>query len=157
MAHGVQGRVPMFWGSHYFPFWKVLFQTGNTAVHMISPQVPPVIDKFLFLLFPYSGTLWGSFKTGTREWYARISQKSTLVWKIVLYTYDNNYWIFILSYSIWASSNDSFLLIICYLKGKNKLCCIIISHCDLKPKWINIVFVLKMRKGLLNSQIHTSR
>ena len=52
---------------------------------------------------------------------------------------------------MWASSNDSFLLIICYVKEQNKLCCIIIPHCDIKPKCINIVFVLKMRKGLLKS------
>ena len=48
-------------------------------------------------------------------------------------------------------SNDSFLLIICCVKKKNKFCCIIISYYDLKLKYINIVFVLKMRKGLLNS------
>ena len=50
---------------------------------------------------------------------------------------------------MWSSSNESFLLIICYVKEQNKLCCIIIPHCDIKPKCINIVFVLKMRKGIL--------
>ena len=30
--------------------------------------------------------------------------------------------------------NYSFLLIICYVKEQNKLCCIIISYCELKLK-----------------------
>ena len=48
---------------------------------------------------------------------------------------------------MWVISNDSLFLIICYVKGKNKLCCIIISYCEFKIKWINIVLELKMIKS----------
>ena len=47
------------------------------------------------------------------------------------------------------SSNDYFLLIICCVTTRNKLFCINISYCEVKLKWINIVFVLKTRKHLL--------
>ena len=57
---------------------------------------------------------------------------------------------------MWVSSNDYFLLIICCVKEQDKLCCINISYCEIKLKWINVVFVLKTRKVLLNSLIYTS-
>ena len=58
---------------------------------------------------------------------------------------------------MWVSSNDYFLLIICCVIEQKKFCCIIIYYCDLKLKWINIVFILEIIKGLLNSLIQTPR
>ena len=52
---------------------------------------------------------------------------------------------------MWVISNYYFLLIMCCVKEQNKLCCIIVSYCELKLKWINIMFVFKTIKGLLNS------
>ena len=45
---------------------------------------------------------------------------------------------------MWVISNDSFLLIVCFIKEQNKLCFITISYFDIKLKHINIVFVLKL-------------
>ena len=44
-------------------------------------------------------------------------------------------------------SNDYFLFTICSVKEQNRLCCIIISYCELKLKLINTVFVLKREKS----------
>ena len=40
------------------------------------------------------------------------------------------------------------MLIICCVREGNKLCFIIICYCDIKLKWLNIVFCIKIRKGL---------
>ena len=118
----------------------------NTA-SLLPPPPPPLLHPHGMCKRP----------TSTRERSAIISQKSTLVREIVLYKYDNNYWIFIWSYSMWATSNYSCLFIICCVKEQNKLFCIIISYVEIKLKWINIVFALKTRKVLLNILIKTYR
>ena len=50
---------------------------------------------------------------------------------------------------MWVSSIDYSFLIICCVKVKNNLCCIIIYYSGLKLKWINILFVLKLEKAYL--------
>ena len=40
---------------------------------------------------------------------------------------------------MWVSSNHYFLLIIYFVKDKNKFCCIIISYCELKLKVEDII------------------
>ena len=58
----------------------------------MNPPTASLLQPPSPLLHPH-----GMYKlpTGTRESSARISQKSTLVRKIVLYAYDNNGWLFI--------------------------------------------------------------
>ena len=52
---------------------------------------------------------------------------------------------------MWVSSNEYLLLIIFFKKEQDNLFCTIISYCELKLKWIHIVFALNTRKGQLNS------
>ena len=49
---------------------------------------------------------------------------------------------------MWVSLNDSFLLIIYCVKYQNKLCCTIIPYCELKPKWITIMFLLNTKSPI---------
>ena len=94
--------------------WKTPKRDLNKIPHLKSKAtIPLTLGKIMQLAGQFFVLIiWMKRKV------CKNNSKINSIFEIVLYTYDNNNWLFIWSYSMWVSSNDSILLIICCVNKK---------------------------------------